>query len=67
MVGSRGARIILPRKFKKKIPAKKRMGTICDRKDVASNSLVLSEFWRGEIPSTYYAPYLIRIFVKDKT
>jgi hypothetical protein len=44
MVGSRGARIILPRKFKKKIPAKKRMAPMCDLKDVASNSIALSEF-----------------------
>jgi hypothetical protein len=62
MVGSRGARIILPKKFKKKIPAKKRMGPICDLRDDTSNSLALAEFWRGEIPSTYRAPYLARIF-----
>jgi hypothetical protein len=52
MVGSRGARIILPRKFRKKIPAKKRMGPMYDPKDVFSILVALSEFWRGEIPST---------------
>jgi hypothetical protein len=62
MVGNRGARIILPKKFKKKIPAKKRMGPICDLRGVTSNSVALAEFWRGEIPSTYRAPYLARIF-----
>jgi hypothetical protein len=59
MVGSRGAKIILPKKFKKKIPAKKRMGPMCDLKDITSNSVALAEFWRREIPSTYRAPYLI--------
>jgi hypothetical protein len=61
MVGNRGARIILPKKFKKKIPAKKRMGPICDLKNVASDTVALVEFWRGEISSTYRAPYLARI------
>jgi hypothetical protein len=48
MVGSKGARITLLKKFRRKIEASRRIGPICDLKSVSSDFFLPSKLLPGE-------------------